>query len=112
MVVPSQLALKTHTNFGYAANLATLDKLVNRFLLLPVPPPFGDTSLTHVRHIQVPTSMAQSFIINLCPVLLCMEYLTENLCSWRKVILPLLLIKILLVMFLYITKITYIIYAF
>jgi hypothetical protein len=55
MVVPSQLALKTHTNFGYAANLATLDKLVNRFPLPPVPPPFGDTSFTHVRHIQLPT---------------------------------------------------------
>jgi hypothetical protein len=25
--VPSQLALKTHKNFGYAASLATLDKL-------------------------------------------------------------------------------------
>jgi hypothetical protein len=29
MVVPTQLALKTHTNFGCAASLATLDKLVD-----------------------------------------------------------------------------------
>jgi site-specific recombinase len=29
MIVPSQLALKTHTNLGCAASLATLDKLVN-----------------------------------------------------------------------------------
>jgi hypothetical protein len=48
MVVPSQLALKTHTNFGCAASLATLDKLVDRFPLPPVAPPIGDTSLTHV----------------------------------------------------------------
>jgi hypothetical protein len=27
MIVPSRLALKTHTNFGYTASLATLDKL-------------------------------------------------------------------------------------
>jgi hypothetical protein len=45
MIVPSKLALKTHTNFGCAANVATLDKLVDRF---PVPPPIGDTSLIHV----------------------------------------------------------------
>jgi hypothetical protein len=48
MIVPSQLALKTHTNFGCAATLATLDKLVDRFPLLPIAPPIGDTSLTHV----------------------------------------------------------------
>jgi hypothetical protein len=36
MIVSSQLALKTHTNFGCAASLATLDKLVDRFLLPPV----------------------------------------------------------------------------
>jgi hypothetical protein len=30
MIVPSQWALKTHTNFGCAASLATLDKLVDR----------------------------------------------------------------------------------
>jgi hypothetical protein len=33
MIAPSQLALKTHTNFGRAASLATLDKLVDRFPL-------------------------------------------------------------------------------
>jgi hypothetical protein len=45
MIVPS------HTNFGCAASLATLDKLVP-----PVAPPIGDTSLTHVtrlEHIQL-----------------------------------------------------------
>jgi hypothetical protein len=47
MIVPSQLALETHTNFGCAASLATLDKLVNRFPQTPVSPPIGDTSLTH-----------------------------------------------------------------
>jgi hypothetical protein len=50
MIVPSQLALKTHTNFECADSLATLDKLVDyrRFPLPPVAPPIGDTSLTHV----------------------------------------------------------------
>jgi hypothetical protein len=31
MIVPSQLALKTHTNLGCAASFATLDKLVDKF---------------------------------------------------------------------------------
>jgi hypothetical protein len=56
MILSSQLALKTHKNFGYAASLATLDKLVDRFPLPPEAPPIGDTSLTHVmslRHIQL-----------------------------------------------------------
>jgi hypothetical protein len=56
MIVPSQLALKTHTNFGCVASLATLDKLVDRFPLPPVAPPIDDTSLTHVMrlgHIQL-----------------------------------------------------------
>jgi hypothetical protein len=75
MIVTSQLALKTHKNFGCAASLATLDKLivhrfsvyspstfvsikykVTRYILYlvtliplqPVAPPIGDTSLTHV----------------------------------------------------------------
>jgi hypothetical protein len=70
MIVSSQLALKTHTYFGCAASLATLDKLVDRFPLPPVAPPIGDTSLTHVRRLAVhsitsptPTAMGQSFII-------------------------------------------------
>jgi hypothetical protein len=42
MIVPSQLVLKTHTNFGYAVSLATLDKLVDRFPVPPVAPPIGD----------------------------------------------------------------------
>jgi hypothetical protein len=72
MFVPSQLALETQTNFGYAANLATLDKLVDRFPLPPVSPPIGDTSLTHVMRLAAhsttsptPTAMEQSFIITL-----------------------------------------------
>jgi hypothetical protein len=48
MIVPSQLALKTHTDFGCTASLATLDKLLDRFALPPVAPSIGDTSLTHV----------------------------------------------------------------
>jgi hypothetical protein len=69
MTVPSQLALKTHTNFGCAGSLTTLDKLVDRFLLPPVAPPIGDTSLTHVMRLPAhsttsptPTAMGQSFI--------------------------------------------------
>jgi hypothetical protein len=48
MIVPSQLALKTHTNFGCVASLTTLDTLVDRFPLPPVAPRIGDTNLTHV----------------------------------------------------------------
>jgi hypothetical protein len=74
MIVPTQLALKTRTNFGCAASLATLDKLnavqksknhcgannthfscISYYLSqwqishwLPVSPPISDTSLTHV----------------------------------------------------------------
>jgi hypothetical protein len=72
MIVPSQLALKTHTHFGCAASLATLDKLVDRFPLPPVAPPIGDTSLTHVMSLAAhlttsptPTAMGQSFIMTL-----------------------------------------------
>jgi hypothetical protein len=82
MIVPSQLALKTHhKNFGCAACFATLDKLVDRFPLPPVAPPIGDTSLTHVimlsslRHIQfrrqrspTPTTMIHHTIIYNNPV--------------------------------------------
>jgi hypothetical protein len=50
MIVLSQLALKTHTNFGYSAGLGTLDKLVDRFPLPPLAPPIIDTSLTHVMY--------------------------------------------------------------
>jgi hypothetical protein len=63
MIVASQLALKTHTNFGCAASLATLDKLVERFPLPSVSPPIG----THVMRLaaQSPTLtvMGQPFII-------------------------------------------------
>jgi hypothetical protein len=72
MIVPSQLALKTHTNFGCAASLATLDKLVDRFSLPPVAPPIGDTSLAHVMRFAAhsttsptPTAMGQLFIMTL-----------------------------------------------
>jgi hypothetical protein len=72
MIVPSQLALKTHTNFGCAANLATLDKLVERFPLPPVAAHIGDTSLIHVMRLAAhsatsptPTAMGKSFIMTL-----------------------------------------------
>jgi hypothetical protein len=72
MIVPSQLAVKTHTNFGCATCLTTLDKLVDRFPLPPVAPPIGDTSLTHVMRFAAhsttpptPTAMGQSFIMTL-----------------------------------------------
>jgi hypothetical protein len=72
MIVPSQLALKTHTNFGCATSLATLDKLVDRFPLPPVAPP-----ITHVMRLAAhsttsptPTAMGQSFIMTL--------YITEH----------------------------------
>jgi hypothetical protein len=68
-MVPSQLALKTHTNFGCAARFATLDKLVDRF---PLPPPIGDTRLTNVTKLAAhstkpprPTTMVQLFIMSL-----------------------------------------------
>jgi hypothetical protein len=70
MIVPSQLALKTHTNLGCAASFATLDKLVNKFTLLPAALPSGDTSLTHIIKLAAhapktptPTTMRQSFIM-------------------------------------------------
>jgi hypothetical protein len=73
MIVSSQLMLKTHTNFGCAASLATLDKLSDRFPLPPVALPFGATSLTHIirlaAHVTTsptPTAMGQSFIMTLC----------------------------------------------
>jgi hypothetical protein len=47
MIVPSQLALKTHTNFGCAASLATLDKLLDT-RQISTAASIGDTSLTHV----------------------------------------------------------------
>jgi hypothetical protein len=72
IIVGSQLALKTHTNFGCAASLATLDKLVDRFPLPPVAPSIGDTSLTHVMKLAAhsttspkPTAMGHSFIMTL-----------------------------------------------
>jgi hypothetical protein len=72
MIAPSQLALKTHTNFGCAASFATLDTLVERFPLPSVSPPIGDTSLTHVMRFAahsttspIRTAMGQSFIITL-----------------------------------------------
>jgi hypothetical protein len=53
MIVPSQLALKTYTNFGCAASLATLDKLVDRFPLQPVAPPIGDTHVMMLAAIEL-----------------------------------------------------------
>jgi hypothetical protein len=74
MIVPSRLALKTHTNFGCAASPATLNKLVDRFPLPPGAPPIGDTSLniTHVMRLAAhsttsptPTGMGQPFTMTL-----------------------------------------------
>jgi hypothetical protein len=48
MIVPSQLALNTHTNLGCAASFATLDKLVDKCTLPPAALPIGDAGLTHV----------------------------------------------------------------
>jgi hypothetical protein len=58
MIIPSQLALKSHKNFGYAASLATLDKVVDRFSLPPGAPPIGDTSLTHVMRLAAHATMS------------------------------------------------------
>jgi hypothetical protein len=70
MIVPSQLALKTHTNLGCAASFATLDKLIDKFTLPPAALPIGDASLTHVIKLgahsttsPTPTAMRQSYII-------------------------------------------------
>jgi hypothetical protein len=67
---PIAVVLKTDTNFGCAASLATLDKLVDRCAPPPVSPPTGDTNLTHVMRlaahsttVPTPTVMGQSFII-------------------------------------------------
>jgi hypothetical protein len=80
MIVPSQLALKTHTNLRCAASFATLDTLVDKLTLPPAALPIGDASLTHVIKLAAhsatsptPTAMRQSFtmipyrvIINYC----------------------------------------------
>jgi hypothetical protein len=70
MIVPTQLALKTHTNLGCAASFATLDKLVDKCTLPPAALPIGDASLTHVIKLAAhsttsptPTAMRQSFIM-------------------------------------------------
>jgi hypothetical protein len=67
MIVPSQLALKTHTYLRCAASFATLDKLVDKFTLPPAALPIGDASLTHVIKLAAhsttsptPTTMRQS----------------------------------------------------
>jgi hypothetical protein len=76
MIIPSQLELKTHTNFGCASSLSTLDKLVERFPLSSVALPIGDTSLTHVMSLAAhsttsptPIAMGQSFMMTLYFVL-------------------------------------------
>jgi hypothetical protein len=70
MIVPLQLALKTHTNWECAASFATLGKLVNKFTLPPAALPIGDASLTHVIKLAAhsttsptPTALRQSFIM-------------------------------------------------
>jgi hypothetical protein len=87
MIVPSQLALKTHTNFGCAASLATLDKLIERFPLPSVAPPIGDTSLTHVMRLaahsttsSTPTALGQSFIatLHICIIKVVFEHKSQE----------------------------------
>jgi hypothetical protein len=70
MIVPSQLALKTHINLGCAASFATLEKLVDKFPLPPAALPIGDASLTHVIKLAAhsttsptPSAMRLSFIV-------------------------------------------------
>jgi hypothetical protein len=66
MIVPSQLALKTHTNLGYAAIFATLDKLVDKFTLPPAALPIGTHVIKLAAHSTTsptPTAMRQSFIM-------------------------------------------------
>jgi hypothetical protein len=70
MIVPSQLALKTHTNLGCAATFATLNKVVDKFTLPPAALPIGNGSLTHVIKLAAhsttsprPTAMRQAFIM-------------------------------------------------
>jgi hypothetical protein len=72
MIVLSQLALKTHTNLGFAASFATLDKLVDKFTLPPAALPIGDASLirvimlaAHSSTSSTSTAMRQSFIMTL-----------------------------------------------
>jgi hypothetical protein len=70
MIVPLQLALKTHTNLGCAASFETLDKLVDKITLPPAALPTGDASLTHIIKLAAhsttsptPTAVRQSFIM-------------------------------------------------
>jgi hypothetical protein len=83
MIVPSQLALKTHTNLGCAASFATLDKLVDKFTLPPAALPIGDASLTHViklaAHLTTsPTPTAMRQYAQFCSVLLRRPYSSEK----------------------------------
>jgi hypothetical protein len=78
MIIPSQLALKTHTNLACAASFATSDKLVDKFTLPPAALPIGDASLTHVIKLAahsttspMSTAMRQSFIMT--------SYLSKNI---------------------------------
>jgi hypothetical protein len=69
MIVPSQLALKTHTNLGCAASFATLNKLVDKFTLPSAALTIGDASLTHVIKLAAhsttsPTPTAMRIIYN------------------------------------------------
>jgi hypothetical protein len=94
MIVPSQLALKTHTNLGCAASFATLDKLIDKFTLPPAALPIGDARLTHVIKLAahsttspMPTAMRQSFIMT--PYKLCKMYTDSNVQQYPERIAPL-----------------------
>jgi hypothetical protein len=101
MIVPLQLALKTHTTLGCAASFATLDKLVDKFTLPPAVLPNDDASLTHVIKLAAhsttsptPTAMRQSFIMTpyisatnfLRRFIICnaLQYLHKNTLRFRE----------------------------
>jgi hypothetical protein len=72
MIVPSQLALKTHTNLGCAASFAMLDKLVDKFTLPPAALPIGDASLTHVIKLRAHSTTSPT------PIAAIICFLTKN----------------------------------
>jgi hypothetical protein len=97
MIVPSQLALKTHTNLGCASSFATLDNSVlvltstsvDKFTLPPAALPIGDASLTHVIKLAAhsttsptPTAMGQSFIMT--PYFVLLKIMINYFLRWSE----------------------------
>jgi hypothetical protein len=99
MIVPSQLALKTHTNLGCAASFATLNKLVDKFTLPSAALPIGDASLTHVIKLAAhsttsPTPTAMRIIYNdpverklnkLCQKTITLIFFQKNIKSTKNI---------------------------